>query len=50
MVNFFPENFFYYELLIELRAISEKRIFFPEIFSKGCMNNRAPPLTLFNTF
>lgn len=23
-----------------------KAIFFPEIFSKGCMSNRAPPLTL----
>ena len=27
-----------------------KANFFPEIFSKGCMNNRAPPLTLFNIF
>ena len=26
------------------------KLFFPEIFSKGCMNNRAPPLTLFNIF
>lgn len=24
----------------------QKSEFFPEIFSKGCMSNRAPPLTL----
>ena len=51
MVEFFPEKKFLNRLFEKKRrAISESQIIFPEIFSKGCMNNRAPPLTLFNIF
>ena len=46
MVEFFRKNFLNRLFEKKRRAISESQIIFPEIFSKGCMSNRAPPLTL----
>ena len=50
MVEFFRKNFLNRLFEKKRRAISESQIIFSGNFSKGCMNNRAPPLTLFNTF
>ena len=31
-------------------GFQKAKLFFPEIFSMGCVDNRATPLTLFNIF